>query len=88
MPDAAVRSYSYTEYASVFDRRIPSSVSFIVEAVFAGDAAKYFEDVLELLSAIVSKTSDLGMYTSLESTSDPRWKQRKVVLDLKTDLPK
>jgi len=88
LPDAAVRSYSYTEYAGVFDRGIPSSVSFSVETVFTGDAAKYFEDVLELLSAIASKTSDLGMYTSLKSTSDPRWKERRVVLELRTDLPK
>jgi len=88
LPDAAVRSYSYTEYAGVFDRGIPSSVSFIVKAVFAGDAAKYFEDVLELFSAIATKTSDLGMYTSLKSTSDPRWKERKVVLELRTELSK
>jgi hypothetical protein len=88
LPDAAVRSYSYEEYASIYDEGIPSTASFSVEAVFAGDAAKYFEDVLELFSAIATKTSDLGMYTSLNSTLDPRWKQRKVVLDLKTDLPK
>jgi hypothetical protein len=88
LPDAAVRSYSYEEYAGIYDEGIPSTASFSVEAIFAGDAAKYFEDVLELFSAIASKTSDLGMYTSLKSTSDPRWKQRKVVLDLKTDLPK
>jgi len=60
LPDAAVRNYSYTEYAGVFDKGIPSSASFSVEAVFTGDAAKYFEDVLELSSAIASKTSDLG----------------------------
>jgi hypothetical protein len=71
LPDAAVRSYSYAEYAGVFDKGIPSSASFSVEAVFAGDAAKHFEDVLELFSAIATKTSDLGMYTSLKSTSDP-----------------
>jgi hypothetical protein len=88
LPDAAVRSYSYEEYAGIFDEGIPSTASFSVKAVFAGDAAKYFEDVLELFSAIASKTSDLGMYTSLNSILDPRWKQRKVVLDLKTDLPK
>jgi hypothetical protein len=88
LPDAAVRSYSYEEYAGIYDEGIPSTASFSVKAVFAGDAAKYFEDVLELFSAIASKTSDLGMYTSLNSTLDPRWKQRKVVLDLKTDLPK
>jgi hypothetical protein len=86
LPDAAVRSYSYTEYAGVFDRGIPSSVSFSVEVVFTGDTAKYFEDVLELFSAIASKTSDLGMYISLKSTSDPRWKEHKVVLELGTDL--
>jgi hypothetical protein len=86
LPDAAVRNYSYTEYAGVFDKGIPSSASFSVEAVFTGDAAKYFEDVLELFSAIATKTSDLGMYTSLKSTLDPRWKERRVVLE--TDLPK
>jgi len=88
LPDAAVRSYSYMEYAGVFDKGVPSSASFSVEVVFTGDAAKYFEDVLELFSAIASKTSDLGMYTSLRSTTDPRWKERKVVLELKTDLQK
>jgi len=79
LPDAAVRNYSYEEYAGIYDKGIPSSASFSVKAVFAGDAAKYFEDVLELFSAIASKTSDLGMYTSLNSTLDPRWKERKVV---------
>ena len=67
---------------------IPSTASFSVETVFVGDAAKYFEDVLELFSAIATKTSDLGIYTSLKSTSDPRWKERKVVLELRTELPK
>jgi hypothetical protein len=88
LPDAAVRNYSYEEYAGIYDKGIPSTASFSVEAVFAGDAVKYFEDVLELFSAIATKTSDLGVYTSLNSTLDPRWKQRKVVLELKTDLPK
>jgi hypothetical protein len=63
LPDAAVCSYSYEEYAGIYDEGIPSTASFSVEAVFAGDAAKCFEDVLELFSAIASKTSDLGMYT-------------------------
>ena len=87
LPDAAVRNYSYEEYAGIYDEGIPSTASFSVEAVFAGGAAKYFEDVLELFSAIATKTSDLGMYTSLNSALDPRWKQLKVVPEPKQTYP-
>ncbi len=84
LPEAVARSYSYREYTDYTGAT--SAVEFSVDAKFIRGALGLFDDVFSLLSAIASKASELGMYTSLNSTSDPRWKERRVVLDLKIDL--
>ncbi|RFA93499.1 hypothetical protein CGL51_12715 [Pyrobaculum aerophilum] len=85
LPSEVTRSYSYYEYSSILTGGAVSSVSFKVEIEFK-KSLELFEDVLEFISALAARASDLGMATSLDSRTDPRYKERKIRLEISLNL--
>ncbi|AFA40736.1 hypothetical protein Pogu_2709 [Pyrobaculum oguniense TE7] len=79
LPGDVARSYSYYELANFMGRGI-SSVSFRVKVEFR--RSDFFEDILELLSALAAKASSSGLSTHLNSAVDPKRGERTIELEI------